>query len=159
MSKTYRLGVLGVSHMHVNGLIDRFDALPNVEWVACADTVPVMPTTTQKPASRPASIRRAQEKTKIPKVYEDYREMLDKETFDVIIFCPENARHGEVAEAIAAKGIHMVTEKPMSASLSEALRVARAVKANNVELMVNWPTTWAPGVRKMKELIDDGADR
>lgn len=156
MSKTYRLGVIGFSHMHVNGLIDAFAALPNVQWVACADTVPAVPTTTQKPASRPASIRRAQEHTGIPKVYEDYREMLDKESFDIIIFCPENARHGEVAEAIAAKGIHMVTEKPMSASLSDALRMVRAVKANNVELMVNWPTTWSPAIRKMKELIDAG---
>ena len=82
--------------------------------------------------------------------------MLDKETFDILIFCPENARHGEVAEAIAAKGIHMVTEKPMAASLSDALRMVRAVKANNVELMVNWPTTWNPAIRKMKALIDEG---
>ena len=50
----------------------------------------------------------------------------------------------------------MVTEKPMSASLSDALRMVRAVKANDVKLMVNWPITWSPAVRKMKELIDEG---
>ncbi len=156
MAKSYRLGIIGVSHMHVNSLIDDFAALPNVEWVACADTVPVVPTTTLKPASRPSSIRRALEHTGVPKVYEDYHEMLDREAFDIIIFCPENARHGEVAEAIASKGIHMVTEKPMAASLPEALRMMRAVQANNVELMVNWPTTWHAPVRKMKDLIDEG---
>jgi predicted dehydrogenase len=34
--------------------------------------------------------------------------------------------------------------------------MVRAVKANNVKLMVNWPTTWFPAIRKMKELIDEG---
>ena len=43
MSKTYRLGVLGIAHGHVNGIIDAFNALPNVEWVACADTAPATP--------------------------------------------------------------------------------------------------------------------
>jgi predicted dehydrogenase len=51
----------------------------------------------------------------------------------------------------------MVTEKPMAATLSGALRMVRSARANGVSLMVNWPTTWWPAVRKMKELIDDGA--
>ena len=156
MTRTYRLGVLGFAHMHVRDLMEPFTALPNVEWVACADTVPSVPTTAQKPASRPANMRYAQERTGISRVYADYHEMLDQEELDIVIFCPENAQHGEVAEALAAKGIHMVTEKPMAATLSEALRMARAARANDVTLIVNWPIAWAPGVRKMKSLIDAG---
>ena len=82
--------------------------------------------------------------------------MLEQETCDIIIFCPENARHGEVTEAIATSGAHMLTEKPMAASLSEALRMVRAVDAAGVSLMINWPITWSPAIRKMKSLIDDG---
>ena len=156
MSKKYRLGVIGFAHMHINELIDEFSVMPNVEWVACADTIPAVPPLSAKLTGRKANVKRAQEKTGIPKVYGDYHEMLEKEHFDIIIFCPENARHGEVGEAIAEKGIHMMTEKPMSASLSDALRLVRAVKNNKVELMVNWQTTWRPPVRKMKELIDAG---
>ncbi|MEA3345496.1 MAG: Gfo/Idh/MocA family oxidoreductase [Chloroflexota bacterium] len=155
MSKTYRAGVIGFAHMHVNTTIDRFAELPNVEWVACADTTPAVPSISEEPATRRANVKRAQEHTGIPKVYDDYREMLEQESFDILIFCPENARHGEVAEAIAAAGVHMLTEKPMAATLSEALRMVRAANAAGVELMVNWPTTWSPAVRKMKELIDE----
>ncbi|MCL6431092.1 MAG: Gfo/Idh/MocA family oxidoreductase [Anaerolineae bacterium] len=156
MVRTYRLGVIGFAHMHVNHLLDQFAKLPNVEWVACADTVPAVPSRSSLPGTRTYNLKRAREVTGIPKVYEDYREMLEKERFDAIIFCPENARHGEVAEAIAEKGIHMLTEKPMAASLSEGLRMARAVKAAGVALMVNWPTTWSPAIRAMKRLIDEG---
>jgi predicted dehydrogenase len=51
----------------------------------------------------------------------------------------------------------MITEKPMAATLSGALRMVRAAQANGASLAVNWPTTWDPAVRKMKELIDAGA--
>ena len=156
MSKTYRLGVIGFAHMHVNSLIDRFNELPNVEWVACADTVPNVPSLSMEPATRGHNVKRAHENTGIPKVYDDYCEMLEKEAFDIIIFCPENAKHGEVAEAIAAKGIHMITEKPMAATLAGALRMVRAARAHDVALLINWPTTWSPAIRKMKELLDKG---
>jgi predicted dehydrogenase len=157
MSETYRVGAIGFAHMHVNTLLDTFAKLPNVEWVACADTVPVVPSRTEKPSSRRANLKRALEVTGIPVAYDDYREMLDREQFDIVIFCPENARHPEVAEAAAAHGAHMITEKPMAATLSGALRTARAAQAHGVSLAVNWPTTWSTDVRKMKELIDAGA--
>jgi hypothetical protein len=49
MPRTYRLGAIGFAHMHVNTLLDRFAELPasgraDVQWVACADTVPAVPT-------------------------------------------------------------------------------------------------------------------
>jgi predicted dehydrogenase len=74
-----------------------------------------------------------------------------------VLFCPENARHGEVAQGIAAHGAHMVTEKPMAASMPEALDMARAARAAGVALVVNWPSTWSPAVRTAKRLIDEGA--
>lgn len=157
MPRTYRLGVIGFAHMHVNELIRRFNELPNVQWVACADTVPSRPELVEARSTRGWNLRQAHEVVGIPKVYQDYREMLDKEQFDLVIFCPENARHGEVAEAIAAHGAHMLTEKPMAASLPEALRMYRAAQAHGVELFINWPSTWNPAVRKAKELLDEGA--
>jgi glucose-fructose oxidoreductase len=156
MSKTYRLGAIGFGHMHINHLLDEFNQLPNIEWVACADTIPAVKPLSKKPSTRAANLKRAQEVIGIPKIYGDYRELLDKEKLDIVIFCPENAQHGEVAEAIANQGIHMVTEKPMAASLAEALRMVRAARANQVSLMVNWPSTWQTNVRKMKDLIDQG---
>lgn len=157
MPRTYRLGVIGFAHMHVNELIRVFNRLPNVEWVACADTVPARPELVEARSTRGWNLRQAREVIGIPKAYDDYRALLDSEKLDLVIFCPENSRHGEVAEAIAAHGAHLLTEKPMAASLSEALRMDRAARANHVELFVNWPSTWNPAVRKAKELLLDGA--
>ena len=157
MARTYRLGVIGFAHMHVNTLMRTFADMPNVEWIACADTVPEVPELIEVRSCRAANLRYAHESIGIPKVYADYREMLAKEKLDFVIFCPENARHGEVGEAIAATGANMLTEKPMSASLADALRLARATERYGVELFVNWPITWSTAVRKAKELVDHGA--
>jgi predicted dehydrogenase len=156
MAKTYRLGVIGFAHMHINSLMRSFKEVPNVEWVACADTVPEVPELIKVRSSRAANMELALNEIGIPKGYKDYREMLAKEKFDLVLFNPENAKHGEVGEAIAANGAHMLTEKPMSASLPDALRMARAAKAAGVELFVNWPITWSAPVRKAKELAEAG---
>ena len=77
MARTYRLGVIGFAHMHVNELMRRFNALPNVEWVACADTVPKRPELVEARSTRGWNLRQAHEQIGIPKVYADYREMID----------------------------------------------------------------------------------
>src|SRR5919204_420181 len=156
MAKTYRLGVIGFAHMHINELMRVFAELPNVEWVACADTKPSRQERVEARFTRDWNKKHAHEEIGIPAVYDDYREMLDKERFDLVLFCPENARHGEVAEAIAAHGAHMVTEKPMAASQPEAMRMARAARAAGVTLAVNWPTTWSPAVRTALRLVREG---
>ncbi|HLH73397.1 MAG TPA: Gfo/Idh/MocA family oxidoreductase [Chloroflexota bacterium] len=157
MAKTYRLGVIGFAHMHVNELMRRFAELDNVQWVACADTIPKRPELVEARSTRGWNLKQARERIGIPRVYDDYREMLENEQFDLVIFCPENSRHGEVAEAIAAHGANLLTEKPMAASLSEALRMTRAAQANGVELFINWPSTWNSAIRKAKDLLDEGA--
>lgn len=157
MAKTYRCGVIGFAHMHINELMRRFTEHPQATWVACADTVPDRPELVEARFTRGWNVKFAQSEMGIPKVYADYREMLAKERFDIVIFCPENARHGEVAEAIAAHGAHMLTEKPMATSLAEAVRMARAANMAGVKLMVNWPSTWSPAVRTAKRLLDEGA--
>ena len=41
--KSYRVGVIGFAHMHVNELVDRFIATGRADIVACADTQPRTP--------------------------------------------------------------------------------------------------------------------
>jgi len=156
MAKTYRLGVIGFAHMHINSLMRSFKDVPNVEWVACADTVPAVPELIKVRSSRAWNMEFAQTEIGIPKAYADYREMLKKEKFDLVLFNPENAQHGEVGEAIAAAGANMLTEKPMAASLPDALRMYRAAQAAGVEVFINWPITWSAPVRKAKTLVEQG---
>ncbi len=154
--KKFRVGVIGFGHMHINDVMRRFNELSTIEWVACADTVPDVPETSDATFTRAWNRRYARETIGIPKVYDDYREMLEREQFDLVLVYCENAKHAEVVEAVAAKGAHMVVEKPMAATLAEALRMVRAARAAGVTLAINWPSTWTPAIRTVKELLDAG---
>jgi glucose-fructose oxidoreductase len=155
--KSYRVGVIGFAHMHVNELVDRFVATGRANIIACADTKPLTPSKTTVEGSRHANMKRTLAAPGGPRAYRDYREMLQEEKLDIAILCPENAQHAAVAETVASHGVHIVTEKPMAARLSEALRMAEAAETAGVALAVNWPITWVPAYRRLKELLDQGA--
>lgn len=160
MSRTYRLGMIGFGHMHVNDVMRRFNEVKtdqsNIEWVACADTVADVPEVRTSTFTRDWNVQYAREAIGIPKVYRDYHEMLDKERFDLVGIYSENSKHAEVAEALASKGVNILIEKPMAESLASALRIVRAADAAGVSLAINWPSTWSSSTRKCKALIDQG---
>jgi predicted dehydrogenase len=155
MAKRYRVGIVGFAHMHIYYLAALFGAHPQVEWVACADT-PHAPELRTAPFTRDWNRQQIVEREKIPQVYDDYREMLQSETLDIVLVTGENAQHADIVEACAAAGVHVCVEKPMAVSLSDGLRMARASQAAGTTLVVNWPLTWSTQAQTAKRLIDEG---
>jgi predicted dehydrogenase len=155
--KSYRVGVIGFAHMHVNELVDRFIATGRAAIVACADTAPRTPSLTKVEGSRSANLQRTLAGPGKPRAYQGYQELLRAEALDIAILCPEISQHAEVTEAAARHGVHVVTEKPMAGSVEDALRMAAAAGSGKIALAVNLPTTWRPAIRRVKELLDDGA--
>nr|HMN27353.1 Gfo/Idh/MocA family oxidoreductase [Caldilineaceae bacterium] len=156
MAKRYRLGVIGFAHMHVVHVAAQFGNHPQVDWVACADTQPLRPEVRTARYTRAWNQQEVVNTWRIPRTYADYHELLAKEKLDIAIVCSENSQHAAVIEACAAAGVHVVVEKPMAVSLADGLRMVRACEAAGTSLMVNWPATWSPPVRKAKELLDTG---
>lgn len=156
MGKTYRVGIIGFGHMHINNVAALYGQHPQVEWAGCADTTPLRPELRSAPYTREWNKENNLTKLGIPSFYEDYCELLAKEELDIVIVTCENAQHPDVVEACAAAGVHVCVEKPMAMSLADGLRMARACRAAGTTMLVNWPLTWSPNARKAKELIDAG---
>ncbi len=154
--KTYRVGIIGFGHMHINNVAALYAKHPQVEMAACADTVPAKPELRSAPYTREWNKQFAQTELGVKKAYDDYNEMLEKEQLDIVIVTSENARHADIVEACAKAGANVCIEKPMAGTLSDALRMARACEAAGTTLLVNWPLTWSAAARKAKALIDEG---
>jgi predicted dehydrogenase len=157
MTKKYRVAIVGFGHMHINNVASLYAEHPQVQWAAAADTRPLCPERRVAPYTRQWNLDHLVEKLGLPKTYEDYREMLCQERPEIVIVSCENAQHPDVVEACAAVGAHVCVEKPMAASLADALRMKRACDAAGTTMIVNWPVTWLPAVRMAKRLIDEGA--
>lgn len=143
--KTYRVGVAALVHDHVWGELNHWQAQSNVQIVAAGDVN--------------ADLReRAQQKHGVERVYASWQEMIEREgdNLDIVLAASENNVHAPIVEASAARGLHVVCEKPMAARLDQANRMVAAADAANVRLMVNWPTAWGAAWQEMERRIGAG---
>lgn len=139
--KTYRVAVLSLVHDHIWGELRAWQNLPNAEIVAAAD---VNADLRERFASRVPGA----------KVYESWQELLEKEQdLDVVQIASENNQHAPLVEAAAARGLHIIVEKPMAATLEQARRMHKAVQSAGVKLLVNWPTAWNPAWQEMERRL------
>jgi predicted dehydrogenase len=143
MSATFRVGVAGLIHDHVWNMLRWWKELRDAELAAVAD-------------ANPPLRERARSEFGIPRVYEDYHEMLDREPLDILMVTVDNAGTVDVVEAAAAKKIHVMSEKPMAATLEQADRMLEATRKAGVQLMINWPTAWSPAFQTLDRLIREG---
>lgn len=133
MTKTYRIGVAGLTHDHVWGNLDDVAASENGHLAAVADPHPPL-------------LDRATQQYRCA-AYADYREMVDRESLDVLyVFC-DNAQGAVVGAWAARQGLHALVEKPMAATLDGAECLMAASQAAGVRLMINWPVVWRPQVQ------------
>lgn len=132
-TKTYRIGVAGLTHDHVWGNLENLAASDKGRLVAVADPHP------------PLVARVTQRFGGV--AYADWRDMLARESLDAVyVFC-DNAQGADVGAWAARQGLHVLVEKPMAADLAGAERLVAAAEAAGVRLMINWPVAWRPQVQ------------
>jgi predicted dehydrogenase len=138
-----RLGFVGGEHLHFRGLLDSAlrSATAEVVGIAVGDRE-----------------LREHFQHEHPDVaaYETSDELYEKGGPEAIVTCADNRRAAEVVEEAAARGVHVMKEKPMAADVRLAERMATAAARHGVRLMVNWPTNWRAGIHAAKRLADEG---
>ena len=144
MADKLRIAVLGMAHDHLWTNLRELGELGDAELVAGADANPVL-------------LDAFKEKTGCNAVYDSYEGLLDQEAPDAVFGFPATAHHANVVELCAPRGIHVMVEKPMAATLEQADRMLTAVRKAGTRLMINWPTAWDRAVRTAYRLGQEGA--
>ena len=75
---------------------------------------------------------------------------------DGIIIATPTDLHADHADAAAARGWHMLIEKPVAGTLEQADRVVAAVERAGVTALVGHHRRYHPKVRALKKLLDIG---
>ena len=130
MAKRYRVGVACLSHDHVWGELTQWSRLDNVELVAGGDDEPHL-------------LAELKQKQGVTRLYDSFQEMIEKEDLDIIQAAGGNSEGANIVEAAAAKGLHVISEKPMAATLAQAERMVAAAEQASTLLLINWPTAWS----------------
>lgn len=131
----------GMSHAHARG----YNASPDIELTALADIV----------------LENAQafaEEHGAARVYQDYREMLEKEQLDMISICTWPHLHAPMVIDCAQFGVRAIhCEKPMATTFGDARRMVEAAEKHGVQLTFNHQRRFGAPFRKAKELLKSGA--
>lgn len=125
-----RIGILGLIHDHVWDHLPQLQHSENAELVAAFDT-------NQELRDRIA------DETDCP-TYATPEELLSNHELDGVYIFSSNKEGAALALKAIDRGLSVMIEKPMAASLSQAQAMLTAAQKKNVCLMVNWPFAWWP---------------
>ncbi len=137
----YRVGIIGCGNifpMHSISIIQQ----PNAKLVAVCDTK--------------EDRAKAKAKEYDCSYYLDYKKMIDEANLDVVHICTPHYLHAEQAIYAANAGLHILTEKPMSITASDAHDMIAAADKNDVTLGVIFQNRYNPGSVLIKEVLDSG---
>ena len=91
-----------------------------------------------------------------PKVFTDYRRMIEEAELDALVVSVPDDLHREMIEAGLEAGLHVVCEKPLARTLAEARRMYARAEAAGVKHMTFFTYRWLPHYRFLAELVDEG---
>ncbi len=137
-----RIGILSFAHLHAEAYIQNLRAIPGVDMIGIADE----------------DMERGQHYANLfdSPLYADYQSLLNDEP-DGVIVCSENAKHRPLVELAADAGVHILCEKPLATTLSDAQAIIDACHKANVILMTAFPMRFSAPAMGLKEQLDAGA--
>lgn len=143
MPETLRVAIAGLVHDHIWDTLEHLRNDGRAILVAVSDdNAPLR--------------RRAVEEYGAAQEYISLDELLERERIDALVCGSENNRHAPIVEAAAARGIHVMVEKPMAATYAQAQQMARVAERSGIVLMINWPTAWNRAIRHACMLVQEG---
>jgi len=125
---TIRIGVIGLGQQAIN-LLNGFSKIKGVKIVAGADVYGIKRERFEK---RVKDFYQSINQTADIKTYKDYREIVDRTDIDAVVIATPDHWHAIQALDACNAGKDVYQEKPITFTIKESLKVAEAVRRNNV---------------------------
>src|SRR6266404_7103206 len=90
------------------------------------------------------------------KAYQDFQAFLQHQPMSMVLIGSPSGLHAEQGIAAARHGLHVLVEKPLDINLDRADALIAECEQAGVKLGVFFQDRVAPGICKLKELIDAG---
>ncbi|MDE1844362.1 MAG: Gfo/Idh/MocA family oxidoreductase [Thaumarchaeota archaeon] len=75
---------------------------------------------------------------------------------DALLVCTPPHVHAQISIEAMKKGIHVLCEKPLCTTMSDAEQMVKTAKENNVILKCGFNHRYHPAIRQVKKWVDEG---
>lgn len=139
-----RYAIVGLVHDHARGFIPAASARQDIQLVAIVEP------------DKELAAHYAKEYKLNPNIfYTNIEEMLDKANVQAVATFTSTFDHKRVVETCAARGIHVMMEKPLAVSMKHARAIEAAAKKSGIQVVVNYETTWYPANHAAYALVNE----
>lgn len=153
MKKRLRLGMIGGGQGAFIGAVHRLSARMDdkYEFVAgCLSSTP-----------EKAELSAKELGLDLTRSYPDYKTMAEKESqrddgIEVVSIVTPNHMHAGPAIEFLNKGIHVICDKPMTATMDDAHELMKAIKASSAHFFLTHNYSGYPVIREMRSLVKNG---
>lgn len=135
------VAVVGCGYWGIN-YVRVFNELPEARLAAVCD-------------QRPDRLHEVERRFPGTRVTTDIADMLDRGDVDAVVVCTEARTHHEIAGRCLQAGRHVLVEKPLTTTATDADELTALADQLGLTLMVGHTFLYNPAVRKMKEYIDN----
>ena len=96
------------------------------------------------------------DKYNVPKIYSDYRQLIDEGELDGLVVASPDDLHYEMTMYALEAGLHVLCEKPLANNAADARQMYDKAEAAGLKHMVLYTWRWLPQMQYIKDLLDDG---
>lgn len=139
-----RYAIVGLTHDHARGFIPGARSREDVQLVGIAEP-------NQELAARYARDCKLSTNLFFPSL----AEMLDRVKPQAVAAFTSTFEHLRVVESCAARGVHVMMEKPLAVSMEHARAMEVAAKKGGIQIVVNYETTWYPANHEAYRLVHE----
>jgi predicted dehydrogenase len=122
---------------------EAWNRIPEAHITAVADTIP-------------GQAQAFAQQWQIAAAYESVEEMLKRERPDFVDIATRPESHLELTRTAAARGIHVICQKPMAPTWQDCLAMVATCQSAGVRLLIHENWRWQPWYREIKRLLDTG---
>jgi predicted dehydrogenase len=155
-AEQYKIAVVSMLHAHVWLHLGTMLKGDKVKLVGVSETLPDLIARAERVDVIPQTQNVTRPGVPANLIFADWKKMIDETKPDIVwAFTPTN-EHVDVVRYCAPKGIHVIVEKPLAATLSEALEIQSIAKKYNTMVLTNYGSTWQASQYAAKAAVDAG---
>lgn len=136
--------IVGLNHDHARGFIPGARSRQDVRLVGIAEP-------NRDLANRYANAY----KLSTNLFFTSLEDMLEKARPQAVATFTSTFEHRRVVETCAARGVHVMMEKPLAVSMEHARAMEAAARKGGIHIIVNYETTWYPANRAAYDLVHE----